>query len=205
MEASQAPSSIWLSPQVFITFILCALVAGLIIWLLGMGNRRRRDKALSEQRRQQEETIQRLLNSTTQSSDELVAQYEERLRERNDHIAALESQVSRLRDRLTSAGFLGLFGSKQRHVVSALLLENEQLHELLTQKQADLHELLVDMTTKLTDRIAEQAEDSARAIRYKQALLSAFLQQEEARHLLDTMIAEGRLSTKDSDRKQLDG
>lgn len=205
MEPSETPGSIWLSPQVFITFILCALLAGLIIWLLSMGNRRRRGKALSEQRRQQEETLQRLLNSTAQSSDELVAHYEERLRERNDHIAALENQVSRLRDRLTSAGFLGLFGSKQRHVVSALLLENEQLHELLTQKQADLHEMMIDMTTKLTDRIAEQAEDSTRAIRYKQALLSAFLQQEEARHLLDTMIAEGRLSTKDTDRKQLDG
>jgi hypothetical protein len=49
------------------------------------------------------------------------------------------------------------------------------------------------LTTKLADRIDEQTRESARAVRYKQALLSAFLQQDEARRLLDQMIAEGRV------------
>ena len=193
MGSSQVPGNILLSPQVLITFIVCSLLAGFIIWLLSLKNRRQRDVALAEQRRQQEAAIERLLNSTAQSNDELVAQYEEQLRERDDRIADLENQIARLRDRLTSSGFMGLFGSKQRHVISALLLENEQLHELLTRKQLDLHELMVDMTSRLTDRIAEQAEENARAIRYKQALLSAFLQQDEARRLFDTMISDGRL------------
>jgi len=203
MESGKTLDSILLSPQVLVTFIVCALLAGLIVWLLGLKDRRQREKILAEQRRQQEATIERLLNATTQSSDELVTQYEERLRERDERISTLENQVSRLRDRLTSAGFVGLFGGKQRHVISALLLENEQLHELLTQKQIDLHELMVDMTTRLTDRIAEQAEESARAIRYKQALLSAFLQQEEARRLLDTMISDGRLSIENKPNSRL--
>ena len=62
-----------------------------------------------------------------------------------------------------------------------------------------------DAREKALKRLDEQAalqgerqqaatEESTNAIRYKQVLLSAFLQQEEARSLLDRLIAEGRLS-----------
>jgi len=106
----------------------------------------------------------------------------------------LEAQVQRLRDRLASSGIMGLFGGKQRDVVTALLLENEQLHELLAQQQEDTRALMEDMSAKLLDRMEAQAEQSAKAVRYKQALLSAFLQQEETRQMLDRMINEGRVA-----------
>ena len=89
---------------------------------------------------------------------------------------------------------MGVFGGGKREVVSALLLENEQLHELLAQKQAELRDLMSDLSTRLVERMDEQAQESARAVRYKQALLSAFLQQQETRQLLDRLIADGRLS-----------
>ncbi len=89
---------------------------------------------------------------------------------------------------------VGIFGrSRQRDAISALLLENEQLHELLAQKQEQLRELTTDLTNKLLARLDEQAQESARAVRYKQALLSAFLEREETRALLNKMLAEGDL------------
>ena len=103
---------------------------------------------------------------------------------------------------MTSSGMLGIFGGKQRDVVSALLLENEQLHELLTAKQEQTRELVADLTNKLMARMDEQIADSSRAIRYKQALLSAFLQQTETRQLLNDMIAQGRLA-QDGEPSQL--
>ena len=126
--------------------------------------------------------------------EQLVKEYEQRVRERDQRIAALESEVSRLRDRLSSSGVLGLFGGKQRDVVSALLLENEQLHELLSTKQTQLRDMVADMTDKLMKTMDQQVEDNARAIRYKQALLSAFLQQEEARQLINRLVSEGKLT-----------
>jgi len=183
-----------LSTEVLATVIVCALLAGLIIWLVSAWQRRQRRAALSGQRVQQEAAIGRLLDALSQDKEKLVAEYEERLRERDQRIASLEAQVARLRDRITSSGILSLFGGRQRDVVSALLLENEQLHELLAHKQEQLRELMADMTGKLVDRLEEQAQESARAVRYKQALLSAFLQQEEARSLLDRMIADGQVA-----------
>jgi hypothetical protein len=89
-----------------------------------------------------------------------------------------------------------MFGSnRQRDVITALLLENEQLHELLTQRQTELRDMMADMSSKLVDRMDAQAQDNARAVRYKQALLSAFLEREETRQLLNNMIARGDLST----------
>ncbi|NLG50409.1 MAG: hypothetical protein GX552_09905 [Chloroflexi bacterium] len=189
----QGFAGVLFSPPVLITFIVCAIVAGLIIWAMSAWQRRQREHSLSDQRRQQEDTVKRLLDSVADDKEQVVAEYEQRLRERDERIAALEREVARLRDRMTSSGMLGLFGGKQRDVVSALLLENEQLHELLAAKQAQIRDLMMDMTSKLMERLDEQAEESARAVRYKQALLSAFLQQEEARRLLDKMIAEGKL------------
>jgi hypothetical protein len=49
------------------------------------------------------------------------------------------------------------------------------------------------MTGKLLERLDEQAQESARAVRYKQALLSAFLEREETRTLLNRMLADGGL------------
>jgi len=192
-EGNQSFWSILLSPPVLVTFIVCALLAGLIIWLLHAWQRRQRHVALAEQRESQETTIERLLDSVARDKEEVVADYEARLHERDEHIAALEREVARLRERATASGILGLFGGKQRDVVSALLLENEQLHELLAQKQGQLRELMSDMTDKLLARMDEQAQESARAVRYKQALLSAFLQHEEARRVLDRLIAEGKV------------
>jgi len=37
-------------------------------------------------------------------------------------------------------------------------------------------------------------------VRYKQALLSAFLQQEETRQMLDRMISEGRVSLPEGEK-----
>jgi len=190
----QGFTDVLFSPPVLITFIVCAIIAGLIIWAMAAWQRRHREHSLSDQRRQQEDTVKRLLDSVADDKEQVVAEYEQRLRERDERIVALEREVARLRDRMTSSGLLGLFGGKQRDVVSALLLENEQLHELLAAKQGQIRDLMVDMTSKLVERMDEQAEESARAVRYKQALLSAFLQQEEARRLLDKMVAEGRLS-----------
>ena len=183
-----------LSPPVLLTFIVCALIAGVIIWVLNGLHRRQRERLLADQRVHQEATLQRLLDTVAQDKDEIVAEYERQLRERDQQIAALEREVARLRDRLSSSGMLGLFGGRQRDVVSALLLENEQLHELLAKKQEQRRDMMADMTGKLMERLDEQAQESARAVRYKQALLSAFLQHEETRRLLDSMIAEGKIA-----------
>jgi len=179
---------------VLLTFIVCALIAGVIIWVLNGLHRRQRERLLADQRVHQEATLQRLLDTVAQDKDEIVAEYERQLRERDQQIAALEREVARLRDRLSSSGMLGLFGGRQRDVVSALLLENEQLHELLAKKQEQMRDMMADMTGKLMDRLDEQAQESARAVRYKQARLSAFLQHEETRRLLDSMIAEGKIA-----------
>ncbi|MHB1293863.1 MAG: hypothetical protein ACYC4R_02600 [Anaerolineae bacterium] len=198
MQAEPTLMETLLRPEVLITFlltlILMAALAGLILWLVLGRQRRQREKALSGQRLQQESTIERLLDSVAQDKEGIVADYEKRLQERDDRIAALEGEVVRLRDRLTGSGFLGLFGGKQREVVGALLLENEQLHELLANKQEQLRDLMADMTGKLMDRLDEQVRESAHAVRYKQALLSAFLQREEAQRMLDAMVAEGKLA-----------
>jgi hypothetical protein len=182
-----------LSPPVLLTFIICACLAGLIIWLVGKWQRHQSDVALAQQRRMQEGTIERLLNSVAEDKDKVIAEYEQRVSERDARIADLEREISRLRDRLSSSGILGLFGGKQRDVLGALLLENEQLHELLTQKQEQMRDMMADMSDKLLTRLDEQAKESARAVRYKQALLSAFLQHTEARELLDRLLAQGRL------------
>ena len=187
-------TDIILSPPVLLTFIFCALVAGVIIWFLNGVQRRQRERLLADQRVHQEATLQRLLDTVADDKDDVVAEYERRLRERDQQVTALEREVARLRDRLSSSGLMGLFGGRQRDVVSALLLENEQLHELLAKKQEQMRDLMADMTTKLMDRLDEQAQESARAVRYKQALLSGFLQHEETRRLLDSMIAEGKLA-----------
>jgi hypothetical protein len=192
-----------LSPPVLLTFLVCLVAGAVIFWIYSRIQRIRQTRALSQQRRQQEDTIDRLLDSVTGDKEELVEEYEEQLRQRDDRIAQLETEVDRLRDRLTSSGVMGLFGGRQREVVSALLLENEQLHELLAQKQQQLRDLMTDMTDKLLQRLDEQAQESARAVRYKQALLSAFLQQEETRRLLNEMLAEGQLSPSQTQTPQL--
>lgn len=185
---------ILLDPRVLVTFIICAFLGILGVWLALALSRRQHEKTLTDQRRQQEEAVSRILDSFAEDKDEIVADYETRLKEQEGHIALLEKENARLKERLAQGGFLGMFGGRQRDVISALLLENEQLHEILAQKQEQLRELLADLTGKLLDRLDEQVAESTRAIRYKQVLLSAFLQQEEARSLLDRLIAEGRLS-----------
>lgn len=194
MEGNPSFVSTLLSPQVLVTFILCAFLAGVALWLASAWRKRQETKSLSQQRGQQEATIERLLDSMVRDKESVVAEYESRLSQRDERIATLEREVSRLRDRLSSSGLLGLFGGKQRDVLGALLLENEQLHELLAKKQEQLRDLVTDMTGKLVARLDEQAQESARAVRYKQALLSAFLQHEEARRLLDQLMADGKLS-----------
>lgn len=183
------------SPPVLLTVLVCALLAGLILWLRALWASRRQQQALSEQRRQQEATVERLLEATTLDKQRLVAEYEREIKQRDARIAELERQVERLRDRLTAGGVIGVFGgNRQRDAISALLLENEQLHELLTQKQEQLRDLMADMTGKLLERLDEQAQESARAVRYKQALLSTFLEREETRALLNRMLADGGLA-----------
>ncbi len=181
------------SAPVLVTFIVCAAIFGAATWLMSAWHRRQRDRLLADQRTYQEATVQRLLDSVSDDKDQVIAEYEARLRERDAQIAALEGSVARLRDRLSSSGILGLFGGKQRDVVGALLLENEQLHELLLEKQEQLRHSLADMTSQMLDRMDEQTRATAQAVRYKQALLSAFLQQEEARQMLDRLLADGRL------------
>jgi len=199
VNSDQGVVATLLSPPVLLTFIVCAALAGLIIWLLSVRQRTVRNRALAEQRAHQESAIERLIDSVTDDKEQLVRDYEQRLRERDNRISELEAEVGRLRERLTSSAVLGLFGGKQRDVVSALLLENEQLHELLHTKQTQLRDMVVDMTNKLTATMDQQAEDNARAIRYKQALLSAFLQQEETRQLMNRLISEGKVKAEPSE------
>jgi len=182
-----------MDPKVLLTFLATAAVAGLIIWLLSWSWRRRLEKALEEQRRQQEGTVSRLFDSLAHDKEELARKYEEIIAEKQARIEALEREVTRLRDRLSQGGLLSLFGRGQREAVSALLLENEQLHEQIARLQEEMRDLVGDLTGKLMDRLEKQYQESARAVRYKQALLSTFLQQEEARQLLERMLAEGRL------------
>lgn len=182
-----------MDPKVLLTFLATAAVAGIIIWFLSWNWRRRLEKALEEQRRQQESTVSRLFDSLAHDKEELVRKYEEIIAEKQTRIDVLEKEVARLRDRLTQGGLLSLFGRGQREAVSALLLENEQLHEQLAHLQEEMRNLVGDLTGKLMDRLEKQYQESARAVRYKQALLSTFLQQEEARQLLERMLAEGRL------------
>lgn len=182
-----------MDPKVLLTFLATAAIAGLIIWILSLTHRRRLEKAMAEQRRQQEGTVTRLFDSLAHDKEELVRKYEEIIAEKDARIAALEHEAARLRDRVTQGGLLSLFGHGQREAVSALLLENEQLHEQLARQQEEMRHLVGDLTEKLMDRLDRQYEESTRAVRYKQALLSTFLQQDEARQLLDRMIAEGRL------------
>ena len=184
---------ILLSAPVLITFIVCTALAALVVWLYSVRMARQRQSTLAEQRGQQEATIKRLLDSVAQDKDEVIAEYEGRLRERDERIAVLERKVGRLRDRVASSGVLSLFGGRQRDAVSALLLENEQLHELLAQKQAQMRDLMADMSGKILARMDEQAQENARAVRYKQALLSAFLQQHETRQLLEGLLTEGKV------------
>ena len=195
MTAEQSFLDVVLSPPVVVTFFLCVVVAGLLIWLANAVQRRGRAKALRQQRGSQEATIERLLDSVAKDKEEIIADYEQQLCESQDRIASLEKEAARLRDRLSSSGLLSLFGGKQRDAVGALLLENEQLHELLAEKQEQLRDMMADMTQKLVERLDEQAKQSARGVRYKQALLSAFLQHDEARRLLDQMLADGRVGT----------
>ncbi len=182
-----------MDPRVLLTFLATAAVAGVIIWLLSWRCRRRLEHALEEQRRQQEHTVSRLFDSLAHDKEELVRKYEEIIAEKQARIEALEKETARLRDRVTQGGLLSLFGRGQREAVSALLLENEQLHEQLARLQGEMRSLVGDLTGKLIDRLEKQYEESTRAVRYKQALLSTFLQQEEARQLLERMLAEGRL------------
>lgn len=182
------------SPEVLVTIIVCAAITGLVVWLRGKWIGRQQQQALGEQRKQQEATLERLLEATTADKQRVIAEYEQEIAERDQRLASLEHQVARLRDRLTAGGIIGVFGGgKQRDVISALLLENEQLHELLAEKQAELRDLMTDMTGKLIDRMDAQAQESARAVRYKQALLSAFLEREETRQLLNSMLARGEV------------
>lgn len=191
------------SPQVLVTIIVCAAITGFVVWLRDKWLARQQQKALGEQRKQQEATLERLLEATSTDKQRVIAEYEHQIAERDQRIAALEHQAARLRDRLTAGGVIGVFGGgKQRDVISALLLENEQLHELLAEKQAELRDLMTDMTGKLIDRIDAQAQESARAVRYKQALLSAFLEREETRQLLNNMLARGEVA-QDAEMREL--
>ncbi len=184
---------ILLDPKVLVTFLVTAIIAGVIIWLVVLTARGRQDKLLAGQRTHQEATISRLFDSLAADKAKIAREYEEAIAEREARIAALEQEVSRLRDRSAGGGFLNLFGRGQREAVSALLLENEQMHEQLAQQQAEMRDLVGDLTDKLMDRLERQYQESSRAVRYKQALLSSFLQQDEARQLLDRMLADGRL------------
>jgi hypothetical protein len=194
-------AGVLLSPEVLVTFLASLVLFGLVLWaiLAWRGRRSRRD--LEEQRLMQEAALERVLRAVDADKEQAVAAYEAQLAEKDARIAQLEAQVGRLRDRLASSGVLGLFGGKQRDVVTALLLENEQLHELLAQQQEDTRELMADMSGKLLDRMEAQADQSAKAVRYKQALLSAFLQQEETRQMLDRMISEGRVSLPEGEKE----
>jgi hypothetical protein len=187
--------SVLTDPKVLLTFLATAVLAGVVIWLVSVTSRRRIEKALSEQRRTQETTVNRLLGSLADDKEKIAREYESAIADRDARIAAQEKELIRARDRLTQGGLLGLFGKGQREGVSALLLENEQLHEQIAHLQEEMRDMVGDLTTKLMDRLERQYQESARSVRYKQALLSTFLQQEEARQLLDKMIADGRLGT----------
>lgn len=191
---------ILLDARVLVTFIICALLGAIAVWLALTINNRKHGRALTDQRRQQESAVSRILDSVAKSKDEIIADYETQLRERDHRVAFLEKESKRLKDRVAQGGLLGMFGGSQREVVSSLLLENEQLHELLAQKQEQLRDTVEDLSVKLVNRLDEQLQESKSAIRYKQVLLSAFLQQEEARHLLDRLISEGRLAPAESPR-----
>jgi len=184
---------ILLDPKVLLTFLATAAVAGVIIWLVSLTTTRRQEKLLAGQRTQQEGTINRLFDSLAADKEKMAREYEETLAEREARIAALDKEIGRLRDRAAGSGLLGLFGRSQREGISALLLENEQLHEQLARQQEEMRDLVGDLTGKLMDRVERQYQETTRAVRYKQALLSTFLQQEEARQLLDRLLAEGRL------------
>jgi len=187
--------SVVFSTPVLVTFIVCTVVYGAVIWIMSAVHRRQRERLLSEQRGYQEATVQRLLDSVTDDKEKVIAEYEARLRAKDAQIGSLEGTVNRLRDRLSSSGIMGLFGGKQRDVIGALLLENEQLHELLVSKQEELRRTVADLTTQMLDRMDEQTRAGEQAVRYKQALLSTFLQQDEARQVLDRLIAEGRVAS----------
>jgi hypothetical protein len=184
---------ILLDPKVLVTFLITAIIAGVIIWLLLFTARRRQEQLLAGQRTHQEATISRLFDSLAADKAKLAQDYEATIADREARIAALEKEIARLRDRGAGGGLLNLFGRGQREAVSALLLENEQMHEQLAQQQAEMRDLVGDLTDKLMDRLERQYQESSRAVRYKQALLSNFLQQDEARQLLDKMLADGRL------------
>ena len=192
---------ILLDPKVFLTFLATVVAAGLIIWIISLTNRRRLDKSLSEQRQQQEGTVTRLFDSLADDKEKVAREYESVIADKDAQIAALRREAARLRDRVTQGGLVGLFGKGQKEAVSALLLENEQLHEQLARQQKETRDLVGDLTGKLMDRMEQQYAESSRAVRYKQALLSSFLQQEEARRLLEQMMADGRLSP----NRQLNG
>jgi len=194
-------AAVWLSPQVLLTFLGSLLLFGLILWAVLAWHGQSSRQGMAEQRTLQEAALERVLRAVDADKQKTLESYEAQLRERETQIAHLEAQVSRLRDRLASSGIMGLFGNKQRDVVTALLLENEQLHELLTQSQTETRDLMQDMSTKLLDRMEADADQSAKAVRYKQALLSAFLQQEETRQMLDRMINEGQVTLPAGERK----
>jgi hypothetical protein len=203
---TNSSDSIWsvlLSPPVLLTIMACALLTGVLVWLVTANQHRQRERLLAQQRRTQEGTLERVLGAMADDKEKLVAEYEQQLRARDERIAALEREQARLRDRLTSSGILGLFGGKQRDIVSALLLENEQLHEIIAEKQGQLREMMQDLSSKLVQRMDEQAQESARAVRYKQALLSAFLQHSETQQLLDRLLTRGDVAAREANPPEL--
>ncbi len=193
MRAETSVNQPFLTMQVLVTLLICLVMAVIAVMLVLWWQHRLRDRLLAQQRSQQEGTVDRLLGSFGNDKEELLREHQEQLAAKEARIVELERVNARLRDRLTSSGIAGLFGSGRREVVSALLLENEQLHELLTQKQEQMREMMGDLTQRLMDRLDEQTRESARAVRYKQALLSAFLQQQETQQLLDRLLADGQV------------
>jgi len=194
---NQVPGTATFGPShliaVLVTVLVCMALTGLIIWYLGARQRRQTRRQLSTQREQQEEALDRVLRATAQDDEKMVNDYEIQIAALDERIQTLESENARLRDRLASSGVMGLFGGRQKESVSALLLENEQLHELLAAQQAQMAKTVRDMSDRWVSQIEQQAQESARAVRYKQALLSAFLQQRETRQLLDGMLAGDKL------------
>ena len=193
MRAETSVNQPFLTMQVLVTLLICLVMAVIVVMLVLWWQHRLRDRLLAQQRSQQEGTVDRLLGSIGNDKEKLLREHQEQLAAKEARIVELERGNARLRDRLTSSGIAGLFGSGRREVVSALLLENAQLHELLTQKQEQMREMMGELTQRLMDRLDEQTRESARAVRYKQALLSAFLQQQETQQLLDRLLADGQV------------
>ena len=171
------------SAPVLVTFIVCAAIFGAAAWLMSAWQRRQRDKLLADQRTYQEATVQRLpIPSLTIGPGDCEIQA--RLRE--------QDAISALRERRPPARPAVLLGRTSCWRQAARRGGGASWRTTTTSYSwgGSCHSL-ADMTTQMLDRMDEQTRATAQTVQYSRPC--RLPPAEEARQMLDRLLADGRL------------